>query len=1262
MTVINSTQNNSLDEKSNMYKNFEETDISYENKELNSDFQCHTQSSISDTSSKFLENKQIMDPLIKNKYKNLKTSNFYADEEKYIQEIKLDNENYLIISGININKTRQFIYYICCILSGEFIYLIFLWIPRLRVRFIFKRTPLNNCEWVAIENKYKEISLLEVKKEDHGDFIFPIYEGFQDVYDKSQNEDKKLERSYLRYIDYCYIRIIYSPKHQKFLPSYAWKDPRRILSIEDITKGLTTHTKNIREIIFGKNIIDIQENSVIRLLVNEILHYFYIFQLFSIILWMSDTYYYYATCILIITIVNIIVSLVKTKKNIRSFRLMSRYVTNVNVLRDGTWVSILSSELVPGDIFDISDPELSILPCDSILLTGDCIVNESSLTGESVPVSKIFVPENAIKSLVEIETEVPKELSKHYLFCGTKIIQARKSFKYHQARALAMVSKTGFNTAKGILIRSMLSEKPLSFKFYQDSLRFVAFMAIIALCGFIVNTIRFVQMGITWNLIFLRSLDLITIIVPPALPATLIIETNFAVSRLKKHQIYCISPSKVNISGKIDVMCFDKTGTLTEDGFDVLGVKVVDDSTNRLGEIHNKAQTLSFYTSNYNNLSPTNKENAMLYAMATCHSLRFVNNKLIGDPLDIKMFGFTGWIYEENQEHIALDAHFENSKNKDAVQISDKQIISSIIKPKKDLQINDIKDSNFQNISTFEFGIIKSFQFISHLRRMSVVVKKFNSTDMHVYLKGAPEIMKDVCQENSFPEDYDEVLSYYALHGFRIIACATKTLSNVSWAETQKMRREEIEKDLLFIGFIIFENKLKPVSADVIETLKNANIRCLMCTGDNALTSINVSKKCNIIQQDEDVYIASIQGNINSFDAKLLWKNVEDPKILLDNEAFIPQYNSSDLDDSSYYKTYVPKKYSLAITGDVFRWMIKFSPYTVLEKMLIKTQIFARMSPNEKKLLVKKLQSLGYCVGFCGDGTNDCGALKSANSGISFSKTEASIVSAFASKVYNISCVLDLIREGRTSLATSFSCFKYMALYSAIQFMTVSILYSSASNLGDFQYLYIDLILVFPIAIAMGKSKANLKLIKKRPAASLISKRVIGSLIGHICILISLQLTVYFLVRIQNWYQKPLPRSDLFDISNSDNSSLFLFSCYQYILIALILNIGPPYREPAYHNKIFVFIILFSISTVTYFLFKPATWIYEILELSYLKFDFCLFILGLAIFNYIISWVAEKYIFLPIARHLTSIIKMLFFPHKAKQRKRYKVVQDSLGF
>jgi cation-transporting ATPase 13A2 len=56
----------------------------------------------------------------------------------------------------------------------------------------------------------------------------------------------------------------------------------------------------------------------------------------------------------------------------------------------------------------------------------------------------------------------------------------------------------------------------------------------------------------------------------------------------------------------------------------------------------------------------------------------------------------------------------------------------------------------------------------------------------------------------------------------------------------------------------------------------------------------------------------------------------------------------------------------------------------------------------------------------CGDGANDCGALKTADVGISLSEAEASIAAPFTSAVQNIECVITLLREGRAALATSF--------------------------------------------------------------------------------------------------------------------------------------------------------------------------------------------------------------------------------------------------
>jgi cation-transporting ATPase 13A2 len=139
----------------------------------------------------------------------------------------------------------------------------------------------------------------------------------------------------------------------------------------------------------------------------------------------------------------------------------------------------------------------------------------------------------------------------------------------------------------------------------------------------------------------LRALDLITVVVPPALPATLSIGTSFALGRLRRLGIYCISPSRVNVGGKVNVCCFDKTGTLTEDGLDILGVRGLDRHVHRFGELIDDVHDLP---------SGADKEKAtFLYALATCHSLKMLEGQPIGDPLDVKMFEFTKWTLEEGQ-------------------------------------------------------------------------------------------------------------------------------------------------------------------------------------------------------------------------------------------------------------------------------------------------------------------------------------------------------------------------------------------------------------------------------------------------------------------------------------------------------------------------------------------------------------------------------------------------------------------------------------
>ncbi|KAG8733074.1 hypothetical protein FRC12_018986, partial [Ceratobasidium sp. 428] len=452
--------------------------------------------------------------------------------------------------------------------------------------------------------------------------------------------------STLSFIDYRYTRFVLDPRTRQFTMLRNWRD-RNWTQAAVTSGGLGTPVRVQRTTAFGANEVEIEAKGTVALLVDEILHPFYVFQLASMLLWSLDNYYYYAFCIALISALSVGTTLIETKKTIRRMREMSRFECFVGVLVDGEWQTISSRELVPGDTISLMSPVLHTVPADILLLSGDAIVNESMLTGESVPVSKIPVGEGGVRAYIsgagKADSDIGPELAKSFLYAGTRVVRVRGVGEH--GAALGVVARTGFNTTKGALVRSMLFPKPMGFKFYRDSMRFIGVLSGIAILGFLASAVQFVKLGIAWHTILVRAFDLITIVVPPALPATLSIGTAFAIARLRTSGVFCIAPTRVNVGGKVDVVCFDKTGTLTEDGLDVLGVRGVEgqsaDSGGMFGELVQSVHELP--------LPRGNSRVSVAHALATCHQLKVVDGEVIGDPLDVKMFEFTGWDVEEGR-------------------------------------------------------------------------------------------------------------------------------------------------------------------------------------------------------------------------------------------------------------------------------------------------------------------------------------------------------------------------------------------------------------------------------------------------------------------------------------------------------------------------------------------------------------------------------------------------------------------------------------
>jgi cation-transporting ATPase 13A3/4/5 len=520
--------------------------------------------------------------------------------------------------------------------------------------------------------------------------------------------------------------------------------------------------------------------------------------------------------------------------------------------------------------------------------------------------------------------------------------------------------------------------------------------------------------------------------------------------------------------------------------------------------------------------------------------------------------------------------------------------------------------------------------------------------------------MADICVKSSFPSDYEEMLDYYTKHGYRVIAMAGKSIDGLSWLKAQRMRREQAESGLQFLGLIIFENKLKPGTTPAIQTLRAAHFACRMVTGDNPQTAVSVGRECGLVSQSAHVFSpVFLSGNAQIARSKLEWTSVDDSSLKLDPYSLKPlQPDLAGSDELPY------QDYGLVVTGDVFRWMINHAPLETLQRMLVKAQIFARMSPDEKHELVERLQSLGYTVAFCGDGANDSAALAASDVGISLSEQEASLAAPFTSRTPDISCVIDVIKEGRAALVTSFSCFKYMALYSLIQFTTITLLYSFASSLGDFQFLYIDLFIIIPIAVTMGRTLPFEQLYPKGPTASLVSKKVLSSIIGQIIATSAVQFWVFFWARAQPWYEPPPKNTPVPDgkleILNYENTTLFLVSCFQYILVAAVFSIGPPYRKPMWTNGLLMmsFVVLTALSILL--LLAPPQSLISLLELMSLPTTAKLPLFAAVLVNVAVSSALERWAPIAICVAYVSRQWKMYSRSRRRDGNAYKVIERGL--
>ena len=283
------------------------------------------------------------------------------------------------------------------------------------------------------------------------------------------------------------------------------------------------------------------------------------------------------------------------------------------------------------------------------------------------------------------------------------------------------------------------------------------------------------------------------------------------------------------------------------------------------------------------------------------------------------------------------------------------------------------------------------------------------------------------------------------------------------------------------------------------------------------------------------------------------------------------------------------------------------------------------MNPEQKTLLIKNLQEEKFNVLMCGDGANDSGALKSADVGVSLS-AESSIAAHFNSKIKDISCLIDLLKEGKCSLITSIQTFKFMMIYSLIQFFNVFFLTIFNSYFSDFQWLISDIFVIFPLEFLIARTSSYEKLTKDVPEISLVSFPIMISVILNIIIILFFQIFSIFLLKINDWY---LNFCEVFEekvFACYENNVLFLIGMIQYYFAAICFCVDKPYRKKMFSNKGLILYLSFSLFLCVYMILFPAGWIKKIVPISDFedwKFNFVL--IGVGIGNFCVEFVVERF-------------------------------------
>ncbi|GLC43701.1 hypothetical protein PLESTB_000409700 [Pleodorina starrii] len=798
---------------------------------------------------------------------------------------------------------------------------------------------------------------------------------------------------------------------------------------------------------YGLNRVDVPLPAFSTLMKEHLVAPFFVFQVFCVMLWMLDEYFYYSlfTLFMLVTFESTVVG--QRLRNLKELRSLQTPKQNIYVYRCGKWEQVPGDALLPGDVISIGRPTSDtttaggdkVVPADCLLLAGSCIAEEAVLTGESTPQWKSNIGDQLLSEATARQRLSNKQHKHHILFGGTKILQhtADKGARIRtpDGGCLAVVLRTGFETAQGRLMRTILFSTERVTANNAEAGLFIAFLLLFALSAayyVLVNGLQDVSRS-RFKLI-LNCIMIVTSVIPPELPMELSLAVNASLLALARKRVFCTEPFRIPFAGKVEVCCFDKTGTLTSDHLLLEGLVGDPEPRPQLppgatpagedggggggskaggGKAKERERRVTF-RDQPEQLGPDGVQRgpdedeladpALVKAprrfgpratlvLAACHSLVQVSageggtggdssaTEVVGDPLEKAALESVGWTFAGGSG--GADVSLSPDRKVRATLLHRFHFSSHLKRMSAMLRLED-DSPGLAGPSPYAYGASEAAQ-----------AGATGSGPQHVVVaKGAPEVLKGLLA--SVPSDYDSQYKRYAAEGARVIALAHKVLPpHLDAATLRSMPREAVESQLNFVGFAIFQCPLKPESEPALSALASSSHQLVMITGDAPLTACYAASRVHIVTRPVLVlgHVEEDKGHAGAGAQGAQEAGTEDDSAFCwtspDESVHLPF--SRNWDDMLR----IASEYDLAVSGDA---LAHATAMGVSSQLIPLCQVFARVSPDQKELVVNTLRAQGFVTLMCGDGTNDVGGLKAAHVGVALLSASESAAKRGAKK------------------------------------------------------------------------------------------------------------------------------------------------------------------------------------------------------------------------------------------------------------------------